>query len=375
MATKLKNYFPIIREREEVLAEIQKSGTLHRRFNSWEEDKQKEFLDLCTGVKGLKLLYDGFFKEVMSPEYVPERLGDFLSCMLGQRVRVIRAIPTDSTRLANESALLAMDIVVELADGSIANVEMQRIGYLFPGQRSACYSADLLLRQYKRLRGSRTKFHYRDVKNVYTIVLLEKSPQAFNEYPETYYHFFEQRSDTGLEMELLQKYLFIPLDIFRKNPQNRNRRDAWLTLFSSDDPDAIVKLLEDYPEFKDIYREGYQICLNMEKVMEMFSEELYMLDRNTERYMFDEMQNELDQMRSHLSDMRNDLAETQNNLTEMHNDLAETQNDLNRMNVKYEQAVKNGVVLMRSLKLSETEIIDRLCTQYQLDEAQAKEYL
>lgn len=382
MATKLKNYFPIIREREEVLAEIQKSGTLHRRFNSWEEDKQKEFLDLCTGVKGLKLLYDGFFKEVMSPEYVPERLGDFLSCMLGQRVRVIRAIPTDSTRLANESALLAMDIVVELADGSIANVEMQRIGYLFPGQRSACYSADLLLRQYKRLRGSRAKFHYRDVKNVYTIVLFEKSPQAFHEYPETYYHFFEQRSDTGLEMELLQKYLFIPLDIFRKNPQNRNRRDAWLTLFSSDDPDAIVKLLEDYPEFKDIYREGYQICLNMEKVMEMFSEELYMLDRNTERYMFDEMQNELDQMRSHLSDMRNDLAETQNNLTEMHNDLAETQNnlaetqnDLNRMNDKYEQAVKNGVVLMRSLKLSETEIIDRLCTQYQLDEAQAKEYL
>ena len=340
-------------------------------------------------MKGLKLLYDGFFKEVMSPEYVPERLGDFLSCMLGQRVRVIRAIPTDSTRLANESALLAMDIVVELADGSIANVEMQRIGYLFPGQRSACYSADLLLRQYKRLRGSRTKFHYRDVKNVYTIVLFEKSPQAFHEYPETYYHFFDQRSDTGLEMELLQKYLFIPLDIFRKNPQNRNRRDAWLTLFSSDDPDAIVKLLEDYPEFKDIYREGYQICLNMEKVMEMFSEELYMLDRNTERYMFDEMQNELDQMRSHLSEMRNDLAETQNNLTEMHNDLAETQNnlvetqnnlaetqnDLSRMNAKYEQAVKNGVVLMRSLKLSETEIIDRLCTQYQLDEAQAKEYL
>ena len=79
MATKLKNYFPIIREREEVLAEIRKSGTLHRRFNSWEEDKQKEFRDLCTGAKGLKLLYDGFFKEVMSPAYIQERLGDFLS--------------------------------------------------------------------------------------------------------------------------------------------------------------------------------------------------------------------------------------------------------------------------------------------------------
>jgi aspartyl-tRNA synthetase len=71
-------------------------------------------------------LYDGFFKEVMNPEYVPRRLNDFLSCMLGQKVRVIRTIPTDSTRLADESVLLAMDIVVELEDGSIANVEMQK---------------------------------------------------------------------------------------------------------------------------------------------------------------------------------------------------------------------------------------------------------
>ena len=62
----------------------------------------------------------------MNPEYVPQRLSDFLSCMLGQKVRVIRAIPTDSTRLADESVLLAMDIVVELEDGSIANVEMQK---------------------------------------------------------------------------------------------------------------------------------------------------------------------------------------------------------------------------------------------------------
>ena len=55
----------------------------------------------------------------------------------------------DSMRIADETSLLITDIVVELEDGSIANVEMQKIGYLFPGQRCACYSADLLLRQYK----------------------------------------------------------------------------------------------------------------------------------------------------------------------------------------------------------------------------------
>lgn len=54
-------------------------------------------------------------------------------------------------------------------------------------------------------------------------------PGEFHNYPDTCYHFFEQKSDTGLQIELLQKYLFIPLDIFKKSKQYRNignRRDA-----------------------------------------------------------------------------------------------------------------------------------------------------
>ena len=98
----------------------------------------------------------------------------------------------------------------------------------------------------------------------------------------------------------MQKYLFIPLDIFRKSQHNRtinNKKDAWLTLFSCDDPDTVAELIRAYPEFMGIYEEAYTICLNIEKVMEMFSEELYILDRNTEKYMFEEMQKELNEMR------------------------------------------------------------------------------
>ena len=86
MTAKLKKYFPMIREKEEVLAEICKDSTLHTKFKSWTPEQQEEFLNLCTGVKGLKLLYDGFFKEIMNPEYVPKRLDDFLSHMLCQKV-------------------------------------------------------------------------------------------------------------------------------------------------------------------------------------------------------------------------------------------------------------------------------------------------
>lgn len=55
MAAKLKDYFPIIRERECILAEIRKNNILQSRFDSWDDTMQKEFLDLCSGVKGLKL--------------------------------------------------------------------------------------------------------------------------------------------------------------------------------------------------------------------------------------------------------------------------------------------------------------------------------
>ena len=48
--------------------------------------------------------------------------------------------------------------------------------------------------------------------------------------------------------------------------------------------------MEKYPEFQKMYREIYELCLNVEKVMEMFSKELQELDRNTVQYMIDEMQ-------------------------------------------------------------------------------------
>ncbi len=376
MASKLKKYFPIIREKEEVLAKINKSRALQEKFDKWTEEQKEEFLNSCTGVKGLKLLYDGFFKEIMNPEYVPERLNDFLSQMLRQKVRVLKVLPADSVRIADESSLLIMDIVVEMEDGSIANLEVQKIGYLFPGQRSACYSADLLLRQYKRVRGEtdeKKKFSYRDIKSVYTIVLFEKSPKEFREYPKEYYHFFEQKSNTGLEVELLQKYLFIPLDIFRENRHNVNirvKRDAWLTLFSSDDPDAIIELIEEYPEFRQMYEEAYGICLNMERVMDMFSKELYEMDKNTTQYMIDEMQGTIDKMQEEhtkaIEEMREEYTRA---IEEMQKEHAKERNEMQR------QGIRNAVALLQDLKVPEQEIRTRICKRYQISEERAREFL
>ena len=81
-----------------------------------------------------------------------------------------------------------------------------------------------------------------------------------------------------------QSYCFIALDIFTGIVQNkgiRNKLEAWLLFFSTDDPTKIDTLLQSYPEFKELYEEIYELCRNVEKVMEMFSKELKELDRNT----------------------------------------------------------------------------------------------
>ena len=278
MNTKLKAYFPMIRTREEILRDIQQNINLTERFYSWKEEQREEFLDFCTGVKGVKMLYDAFFKEIMNPETVPERLEDFLEVLLQRKVKIIEVLPGDSTRLADEQSLLIMDILVRFDDGSYCNVEVQKIGYAFPGERCACYSSDLLLRQYKNARSTRKeKFSYKDIKSVYTIVLIDKSTGDFHKYKDRYCHIFQQRSDTGLELNLLQKYVFLPLDIFRENMHNKgitDKLDAWLAFLSMDSPEVIVKLIKKYPEFTVMYEHIYNICRNVEGMMEMYSEEL-----------------------------------------------------------------------------------------------------
>ena len=42
--------------REEVLHEIEKDIKLTEQFYSWKEEQRQEFLDFCTGMKGIKLL-------------------------------------------------------------------------------------------------------------------------------------------------------------------------------------------------------------------------------------------------------------------------------------------------------------------------------
>lgn len=96
----------------------------------------------------------------------------------------------------------------------------------------------------------------------------------------------------------------IPLDIFHKKMHNKSIEtplEAWLTFLSDDTPERIIELITNYPDFKAMYETLYLICQNTERVMEMFSEELRELDKNTVKYMIEEQQREIDKQKEELS--------------------------------------------------------------------------
>lgn len=156
--------------------------------------------------------------------------------------------------------------------------------------------------------------------------MIDKSQGEFHKFKDIYRHSFEQKSDTGLKLNLLQNYIFVPLDIFRKNMENKcisNKLDAWLAFLSMDSPEVIMELSSKYPEFRAMYEHVYNICQNVEKVMGMYSEELKILDQNTVRYMVDQMQEEIDSQKEQLASQKKQLEMKDKELQKLRRMLAE----------------------------------------------------
>ena len=161
---------------------------------------------------------------------------------------------------------------------------------------------------YGVMRPVRKRFSYQNIKNVYTIVLFEKSPEAFHEFENTYLHHAEQKTDTGLKINLLQEYHFIALDIFRKTIYNKgiqDELDAWLVFLSVEEPEQIIELLEKYPKFRPMYEQVYEMCRSTERVMGMFSRELKELDDNTVEFMIDELKEMVDKEKARAEEEKN----------------------------------------------------------------------
>ncbi|MCM1128082.1 MAG: hypothetical protein NC429_16630, partial [Lachnospiraceae bacterium] len=164
------------------------------------------------------------------------------------------------------------------------------------------------------------------------------------------------------------------------------RKDAWLTLFSSDEPDKIAELIKAYPEFREIYKEAYGICLNVERVMDMFSKELYELDKNTVQYMIDEMQETIDQQKDKLGEQESAISKREAKIDEQNAKIREQNSEISRQEAMIQEqkqtidetwkhGIKNAAALLKNLKMPEQEIKTRICEQFQISAEQVQEFL
>lgn len=187
-------------------------------------------------------------------------------------------------------------------------MSIQKIPYMFTAERISCYSSDLLLREYTRLNENK-KFMYSDMKKVYTIILYEKTGADFKNplLHGAYIHHGKTRFNTKLTLELLQEYFLIALDVFcqngytdNKNPDTRetidsnmNDLEGWLSILTAETIADVERMIRRYPWSEAIFREMSTYVNKPEEVIHMFSEALKIADKNTVKYMIEELQDEL----------------------------------------------------------------------------------
>ena len=326
--------------------------------------------DFLKGKKSLPLLYDPFFKKIFNPVERRDRLSELVSCLLGQKVTVLEVFPNEDSQFLG--VMIIMDMVVLMADGSIANIEIQKISYDFQAERISCYSADLVLRQYKMITGKNessmngsSKPSYKDMRKVHTIILFENSNKSLISQVDKalYFHVGKTQFNTGIKIELLQDFVLVSLDTFKKyrysdiregrikitdydydssqydepvSEKMKQDRLKYLSLFVAETPQEIERLIEIFPDLESVRRDINEYLERPGEVLSMFSEALRILDRNTAELMVDRMKDEMEALQVQKDELTGEIDE----LKEQNNELSGKNNELSVKND--ELSVKNN---------------------------------
>ncbi len=296
---------------DETITLLKQTPELFNQYQQLSSPWKEQFLSFMEGNGFLPLTYDPFFKSIFHPDIHKERLESLISSLLNINVSVKAILPNEDSMMIGEGYLI-MDLLVELEDGSLCNVEIQRQPYGFPAQRISCYSADLLMRQYARVKGEKGKnFIYQDIKKVYVIVIYQKSAKAFHNCKDQYIHYGKTKFDTNLDLDFLQEYVLIALDVFQKTTYAKEKSvlTAWLSLLSTDSLRDAERLIKDYPWIEEIYREISLYRHKPKEVLNMWSESLRILDENSLKYYVEQLQQQIDDKDEALSQKDNMIAQ------------------------------------------------------------------
>jgi hypothetical protein len=249
----------------------------------------------------------------------------------------------EGVRLSGDSSFVIMDIIVRLSDMSYMNVEIQKVGYAFPGERTSCYASDLILRQYDKLKADMgNQFSYYSMCPVRIIVIMEESNDTFKKVSPHYMHRRMVSYDSGAKVAELSDIVYVSLDTFQKTVQNNidNMLHAWLTLLSARDFDTAMKLIIKYPDFLDIYEEIALYRTKPEVLINMYSDVLAQMDHNLEVYMNDQLRQKNAELEAVIDKMGSSLAEKDATISENKASLAEKDSEIAALKAQIAELTK-----------------------------------
>ncbi len=208
--------------RDKIISVINRDLDTKELFDTFSIDDQEKIIAFLAGERTLQILCDRFFKKILDPLATPERVESLLSAIYGEKVEIVEVLPKEGIVISDGGSQVIMDIIVRLSDGSYTTVEMQRLGYLFPGERTSCYLSDMMMRQYQKVRSDRgNKFNYKDLNNVNLIVIMEENSKEFKAVAPEYIHRRETFFDSGAKVKNLENVTYISLDTFKEKNHNQ----------------------------------------------------------------------------------------------------------------------------------------------------------
>ena len=139
--------------------------------------------------------------------------------------------------------------------------------------------------------------------------------------------------DSGAKVKSLENVTYISLDTFKEKKDNEisSMLDAWLTFFTAEKPDEVLRLLKIHPEFLPMYKEITEFRTDPEEVIGMFSEALKIMDRNTTKYMIDELQETIIEKNQTITKKDQDIAKKDQTIEKLEKEKKELQEKIKKL--------------------------------------------
>ena len=82
-----------------------------------------------------------------------------------------------------------------------------------------------------------------------------------------------------------------------------------------------MRIIERYPDFREIYEEIAQFQVKPEELVGMYSKALEILDRNTVQYMIEEQKQEIEEQQQEIEEQQREIEERKREIEEQQKEI------------------------------------------------------